>query len=121
MASIKVLNAEDLAEGCIRIIEIAGIEIGLIRWRDRVYAYRNLCPHQGGPACEGLLLPKTGIELHADGTFKRNTFDEDNMHIVCPWHGWEFKLETGESAGDPNRRLKAFPVQEKDGEIHVDI
>ena len=37
------------AEGGVRIVRSGPTEIGVIRHGGKYYAYRNLCPHQGGP------------------------------------------------------------------------
>jgi len=121
LAEIFVCKSAELPEAGVRLANVNGVEIGFYRHEKRVFAYRNICPHQGGPVCEGIRIPKVNIELLPDGAFGRHVFDHNEMHIVCPWHGYEFKLETGESAGDPKVRLKRYPVTEKDGSIYVDI
>ena len=38
--------------------------------------------------------------------------------IRCPWHGWEFDLETGRSLLEPDRvGLKTYPVTVEDGDV----
>jgi nitrite reductase/ring-hydroxylating ferredoxin subunit len=41
------------------------------------------------------------------------------MHIVCPWHGYEYKLETGECAADKKLKLRRYEVIERDGGVYV--
>ena len=48
-------------------------------------------------------------------------FNEADMHIVCPWHGWEFHLKDGCHVIDPRHRLKKYDVVERGGEIYVAI
>jgi nitrite reductase/ring-hydroxylating ferredoxin subunit len=48
-------------------------------------------------------------------------FFGDRTHIVCPWHGYEFDLRTGEHPADPSIRLRPYPVHERDGEIVVEF
>ena len=40
---------------------------------------------------------------------------------MCPWHGWEYKLKTGECAPDPSLRLRRYEVVQREGGIYVDI
>ena len=42
--------------------------------------------------------------------------------LRCPWHGWEFDLETGEKLFDPGcrARVKTYPVAVEDGVVVVD-
>lgn len=121
MAEVLVVAKDELSEFDVKIVEVGSVEIGVFRKGDRYYAYRNLCPHQGGPVCEGMRIPKVEIELDDEKKFLRHTFNTDEMHFVCPWHGWEFKLETGEAAADPRIRLRRYPVSERDGNIYVDV
>lgn len=118
---IRALSARDLPENTVKVVELKGIEIGIINDRGTLRAFRNLCPHQGGPVCEGVRMPKVCMELSQTGTFRRHSFDEQRIHLVCPWHGWEFDIETGEAAGDPAYRLRQFPVTERDGEVYVTL
>jgi 3-phenylpropionate/trans-cinnamate dioxygenase ferredoxin subunit len=42
----------------------------------------------------------------------------DDRVIRCPWHGWEFDLETGRSLLEPKRvGLKTYEVTEEGGEV----
>ncbi len=88
----------EMKDGDVRIIREGKVEVGVYRHAGSFYAYRNDCLHQGGPACEGIIRNKV-VDLYApDKTFTGQTYDEDEPHIVCPWHGWEYKLKTGECA-----------------------
>src|SRR5262245_36408602 len=121
MQEILVCRQGDLKDGDVRIIEANGISIGVYRHRGRYFAYRNLCLHQGGPACEGILMPKVVDVIAADRTLTGQDFDDSEMHIVCPWHAWEYKLETGECAGDPKFRLQSFKIAEREGAVYITV
>ena len=114
-----VAAASDLAEGQRQIIPFGDTEIGVYRVDGKLYAYENLCAHQGGPACEGLLMPKVQEILGPDKTYQGRRFNYDEWHIVCPWHAWEYDLLTGENVVDRSKRLKPYKVVEKDGKIYV--
>lgn len=114
-----VARSEDLTEGARVLVKNGKAEVGVYRMDGRLIAYHNMCPHQGGPACEGLLMPKVKDVLGPHGTFVQQDFDHDEMHIVCPWHGWEFSLKTGVAAGDRTFRLRTAEVKETDGKIYV--
>ena len=121
MSEVKICKSEELKEGTVQIVTVANLEMGLIRHKGRCYAYRNLCAHQGGPACEGLRIPQVVDVVNADGTFVQQLFDENDMHIVCPWHGYEYHLATGVHVADPHLRLQKFDVQEREGHVYVAI
>ena len=84
MAEMLVCRDGEIAEGGVRIVRAGKVEIGVIRHDGKYFAYRNLCPHQGGP-------PARGCAAAGGGTRRRErqppgkTFDETDMHIVCPW------------------------------------
>lgn len=121
MTETFLCRAGDLPEYGVKIVEIADIEIGVIRHEGTLHAYRNVCPHQGGPVCEGVRIAKVRALLDDERRFTRHDFDADDMHIVCPWHGWEFHLTTGEAAGDPSIRLHRYDITERDGELYVEL
>ena len=62
---------------------------------------RNFCLHQGGPACEGLTIAKVEERLRPDKTSMGLYFSETEMHFVCPWHGMEYDMKTGECVSRP--------------------
>ena len=44
---------------------------------------------------------------------------EGSLHVVCPWHGYEFDVRTGRHAGISSVRLASYPVKLRDGDIYV--
>ena len=121
MTDILVCREDEISEGGVRIIRAGALEIGVIRHAGQYYAYRNQCPHQGGPACEGMRLPQVEDVLHSDGTLTGQRFDETDMHIICPWHGYEFHLADGVNVCDRRLRLQKFSVEARNGEVYVAV
>jgi nitrite reductase/ring-hydroxylating ferredoxin subunit len=56
--------------------------------------------------------------IGADRTYQGQVFS-DEMHFVCPWHGYEYELKTGVCAGDRNLRLKKYDVVRRGDDIYV--
>lgn len=121
MPEVFVAKDSELPDGERRIVAHDGTEIGVFRWDGKLYAYQNLCVHQGGPACEGIIRNKVVDLLGPDKSFLGQTYDENEPHIVCPWHGWEYKLTTGECAPDPKIRLKRHEIVHREGGVYVVI
>jgi nitrite reductase/ring-hydroxylating ferredoxin subunit len=121
MNEIFVCRDGELKNGDVRIIETNGMSVGLYRHDGKYFAYRNYCAHQGGPACEGVMMPKVVDVIAPDRTWIGQDFNPNEMHIVCPWHGWEYKLENGECAGNPRIRLQRFKVIEREGGVYVAV
>ena len=119
MAELFVERADQFADGDRRIVASERHEIGVFRWEGQFYAYRNICAHQGGPVCEGLLMHKVEDVLGPDQTFQGQRFSPTEIHFVCPWHGVEYDLRTGECAADRRLRLRSYPVLVRDGEVFV--
>ena len=109
----------EFAEGNYRVLKIDSFEFGIFRQGDRLVAYENYCPHDGGPVCQGKVIPRVEEDLAPDQTSRGLRFGKD-IHVVCPWHGYEFSLETGRHPGDPRVRLRPIPVRVTDDAIYVD-
>lgn len=114
-----VAKSAELADGDRKIVPNGNNEIGVYRVKGELYAYLNLCPHQGGPACEGLLMAQVEEVIADDKTYQGMRFNHDDMHIVCPWHGWEFHLDSGTACADPKFNLRKYEVVERGDEIYV--
>ena len=65
-------------------------------------AYRNVCPHQYGPAVEGIIRA------------------EDQV-VICPWHGWEFDLRTGENPHLDGCTLPQVSTVVEDGIVYLKL
>ena len=109
----------EMKDGDVRIIHQDKFEVGVYRHDGSYYAYRNYCLHQGGPACEGLTIAKVEERLRPDKTSQGLYFSETEMHFVCPWHGMEYDMKTGECASDRKMKLKKYQVLQKGDEVYV--
>ena len=102
MNEIMVGELSEFAEGGYRVLRVDTFEFGVFRQGDRVVAYENYCPHDGGPVCQGKVIPRVEEELGPDQTSRGLRFS-DKRNIVCPWHGWEFDIESAAAtAAIPN-------------------
>jgi len=118
---IEVCRSEEVPEGGRLVLDIGDRTIGLFRVKGRLYAYDNVCPHMGGPVCQGLIINGVREVLGEHRQTVTQEFDPDDPHIVCPWHGFEFSITTGRHAGAGRPELRKFTVIEEDGRVHVNI
>jgi nitrite reductase/ring-hydroxylating ferredoxin subunit len=118
-AAVPVASSTDIEERGRLIIDIDQTVIGIFRVDGKLYAYHNVCPHQGGPACQGRIIPRVRERIDADGSAHGMYFDESELHVVCPWHGSEFVITTGEHAALPNFGLSPVSVHEDEGTVYV--
>jgi nitrite reductase/ring-hydroxylating ferredoxin subunit/Fe-S cluster biogenesis protein NfuA len=73
---IKAFNVSELKEGHVYRFLHEKIDVILVLWKGKIYAYRNSCAHQGLPLHDGELT-KEGI-------------------LICPWHNFEYSITSGE-------------------------
>ena len=109
---VDVLAAGELPPGTRRTVEAFGTEVALFNVDGRLFATANACPHHGGPLCHGRI---TGARM-ADRPYEHR-WERDSRVLVCPWHGWEFDLETGQSLFDPAVTVRTFDARLEDGEV----
>lgn len=41
--------------------------------------------------------------------------------LRCPWHGWEFDLESGRCLDDDSLRAAVYPVEVADGVVRIEV
>jgi len=81
-------------------IEIEDKNLALFKVGDTVFAYQNMCPHKGAPLHEGEI--KDGL-------------------VICPWHGWQLELDTGQMRNNRKICLRSYPAEIRDGEIFLEL
>lgn len=97
---VKVCRTEELATGQVRLVEADGTKIALCNYEGSIYALSNFCPHLTGNLGEGRL--------------------EDDV-LVCPEHGWRFKVKSGRCTTMPGQSAHSFPVRLEDGWVLVGV
>jgi nitrite reductase/ring-hydroxylating ferredoxin subunit len=105
---------EDFTEGVVATVSLGASEVGVLRWRDAVYAFANRCPHMGGPICRGRVRPWLESPTVGELAVLR-----DEPVLACPWHGWEFAPATGEALADDRYWLRTYAVDVEDGRVLI--
>jgi nitrite reductase/ring-hydroxylating ferredoxin subunit len=106
-----VARADDVPEGGRLIVDVNGRAVGIFRVDGTYHAFLNRCPHQGAQLCAGRVV--SHISATRPGKIE---LDSTRKYLVCPWHGWEFELETGQSYFDPSRmRARHYAVEVRPG------
>lgn len=98
-----------------------GTEIGVALHKGRLRAFRNRCPHMGGPVCLGDVIGRTEVELGDHRRIVREYESTDDVRVACPWHGIEFNIDSGVCPEDPRWRLSEVEVQARDGAVYVEL
>lgn len=103
-----VARVGDIPEGGRLITEVGGRPVGVFNINGKFHALLHQCPHNYGPLCDGSLrrrvfTDKPGSEIQQE---------QGKVYLSCPWHGWLFDMETGQSWWDPaTTRARPFPVE----------
>ncbi len=96
------------------VARIRGREIGvLMDVAGQPRGLRNRCPHHGAPLCLGQVLDR--IEGAAPGAYALT----GRTVLRCPWHGWEFDLETGACLEEGSLRAAVYPARIEGGRVLV--
>ena len=97
----EVGSLDEVTESGLRVVEINGTQILLIREGDVLRAVGATCPHAGGPLAEGV---------------------RRGERLICPWHKATFCLRSGAvlepPAVDP---LPRFDVRVAEGRVFVRV
>ena len=121
MREVIIGSVSEFADPGRKIIGFEGFEVAVFKLDGEFYAYLNQCPHMGGPACQGKMIAKVEEIIADDRTSKGMAFSRTRMHIVCPWHGFEFDIRTGVHPGNPRARLRKIKVAVTDGDVVIAV
>lgn len=98
---IEVAKTNEIKPGEGKLIEVEDHEIALFNCEGSYYAIDNTCTHQGGPLCEG---------------------DLEGNKVICPWHGAEFDVKTGNVVAPPaEESVKSYRVEVDGDSIKIEI
>lgn len=115
MKQIFVCPLQDLPEGAMRSFRVEGRELVFVRSGERVFALRNICPHQGARLSDGMITCQ-----RIAGAVGEYRLRADRCAVRCPWHNWEFDLADGAAMHDPQRiRVSAYQTRINDGQVFL--
>ena len=109
-------RASELVPGERRLVEVKGHSVGLFNVNGQIIAVLNLCPHELAPVCRGRVGGTTLTSPPGEYRWGR-----EGEILACPWHGWEFDLQTGRALADERIRLRRYPVSVEDDTIYVTV
>lgn len=95
---VEVAKADTVTEGHAIEVVVAGLVLAIFRDQGKIHALDGMCAHQGGPIAEGQV---------AAGC------------VTCPWHGWQYELDTGIQTINRQPLQQVFDTREENGAIEV--
>ncbi len=78
---------------------VNGYYVAVFKTEEGFYAVGDICPHMGGPLCDGDVAATT---------------------VSCPLHARKIELKTGEVKNDDLSRVMTFPIKIEDGKVLLD-
>ncbi|MEP6598311.1 MAG: non-heme iron oxygenase ferredoxin subunit [Actinomycetota bacterium] len=101
MTLTLLCTVDDVPTGQAMRVELAEIDVAVVRVADEIFAMEDVCSHAEFPLSEG---------------------DVDGCTIECALHGSRFDLRTGKSSGPPaTAPINVFPVSVLDGDVYIEL
>lgn len=95
-----ICNIADLKESEGKRFYINDADIAVFKIEEEVFVVSNVCPHQQQPVIHEAFV--------------------ENKCVVCPLHGWTFKLKDGKLHSG-SRGLETYPNKIIDGKIYAKV
>jgi 3-phenylpropionate/trans-cinnamate dioxygenase ferredoxin component len=104
VAELDVGPLDELPPGSVKIVRAGELALGVYNIDGELRAIEDRCSHDDGPLCEGDWDPDEGV-------------------VVCPRHGANFDIRTGEPLTLPAYEpVETFPVRvDENGIVKVDV
>lgn len=95
---VAVSLAKPLQDGQATEVMVKDRVIAVFRHQGELFAMDGMCSHQGGPVAEGHV---------------------EHGCVTCPWHGWQYELDTGIQTINRQPLQETFEVRENAGNIEI--
>jgi 3-phenylpropionate/trans-cinnamate dioxygenase ferredoxin subunit len=103
VALIDVGAAAELPPNSVKIVNAGSITVGVYNLNGEFFALEDRCSHDDGPLCEGDFDPDTGV-------------------AICPRHGANIDIRSGQPRTVPaTEPVDTFPVKIVDGIVKVEV
>ena len=103
MPKIDVAPLDEFPPGTEKIITVGWTSVGVYNCGGNLYAIEDRCSHDDGPLCEGDWDPEEGV-------------------VICPRHGANFDIRTGEALTLPAfEPVATYPVRIAAGVVTVEV
>jgi nitrite reductase/ring-hydroxylating ferredoxin subunit/DMSO/TMAO reductase YedYZ heme-binding membrane subunit len=95
---VDACSVAEIPENRARMVCLSGERVAIFKYDGKISAVSNVCQHQNGPLGEGKIIYGC---------------------ITCPWHGYQYKPDTGASPPPFVEKVPTFNVRVKDGRVFV--
>ncbi|MGQ4557336.1 Rieske 2Fe-2S domain-containing protein [Halobellus sp. GM3] len=117
---VYVDDADNFEDGDRHFVDYNGSEVCVLYLDEEFHAFLNHCPHRGGPVARGEIMPGIDYEENEHGEPPKERYNDCKI-ITCPWHGWDFEVDTGIHSGTSGgaHRLTKFDVEVESGNVYI--
>lgn len=98
---IAEADGRPLKEKELRVVKAGTKEICLTRWEGDLYAFSARCPHAGGCLSNG----------YVDG----------RGNVVCPVHGYRYRVKGGYNSSSEGFRLVTYPLERREDGLYARV
>ncbi len=99
--TIHIATVDELQPGQMKAMDVDDRRIAVANLGGSYVAFDAVCTHAGGPLEEGEIVGEA---------------------VVCPMHGGQFNVKTGEvEAPPPRKAIAIYKVQVVGRDIHVEV
>lgn len=96
---IDVCAVAEIPENRARIVCLAGERVAIFKYEGKISVLSNVCQHQNGPLGEGKIVAGC---------------------VTCPWHGYQYRPDTGASPPPFVEKVPTFRVRVENGRVWID-
>jgi nitrite reductase/ring-hydroxylating ferredoxin subunit/DMSO/TMAO reductase YedYZ heme-binding membrane subunit len=96
---VDVCSVNAIPEDRAAIVCAGGERVAIFRYDGKISAVSNVCRHQNGPLGEGRIV---------EGC------------ITCPWHGYQYKPDTGAAPPPFTEKVATYRVRLRNGRVEID-
>lgn len=82
------------------MVKLGNKKVALFNYNGKITALGNACLHRGGPLGLGCVEKKN-----------------DGYYVTCPWHGWEYNIESGAAPPGYHDQQSVFEVKVEGNDI----
>ena len=97
---VKMATLSELPPGRSKEVEHEGRIYALFNVAGVISAIDGICPHQGGPLADG---------------------DLEGSCVTCPWHGWQFDVQTGKTPLGSKIKQAVYEVKVEGEDVLVAV
>jgi len=98
---VRVASVGEIPVGRGKSVEVDGVPLAVYHVGSGQYqVLSGVCPHEGGPLGDGVLL---------------------GDRVVCPWHGFDFDVRTGACDVAPDLSVAVYSVRITGSDVLVEL